>query len=220
MAEPTVKKNEQPANLPGMGVARQAADVLGQLFVSNIDSCNELWTDLRKGEISLKSLLSHYAGSVQRTYEDIEQLIRAPFVDTDRPDWAIFWYDLGVTNRNRVQRLPLARRYPSTLELHQTELQMLGQDHKIDNSYYHATLEPDGRTLTVQLDKLPDNSRKGDYVGLVTAQSLAAPLAVVMVTVGRAPAKEAGGAKPKKKEERKPAAKPKKKKKRAARAKK
>jgi hypothetical protein len=138
---------------------------------------------MRQGNVTLQSLLGHSAGAVQRYVEDLGQLARTPFLDTDRPDWAIFWYDLDVPSGNMQKRVTLGRRYPSTMELHCTDLQMLGQNAKIPAANYHAVLDNDGRTLTVQLDQVPSDPALGDYVGLVTAQGLPAPLAVVMVTV-------------------------------------
>jgi len=172
-----------PGNLPGLEMAREAANIWGQLATANIDAYNALWAEMRQGKVSFKSLLSHSTGSIQRSVEDIGQLMRFPFVDTDRPDWAIFWYDLGLTNKAMVKEVSLGRRYPSTLELHRTDLQLLGQEANLDASHYSATLGPDGRTLVVQLEKISGNPKLGDYVGLVTAQGLRAPLAVVMVTL-------------------------------------
>jgi hypothetical protein len=187
MAQPpdADSKTQPPSNIPGLAAAREVANIWGQMFTANLDTCNKLWAEARQGEVSFQSLLGHTAGAVQRYVEDLAQLARAPFSDTDRPDWAIFWYDLDAPSLNMIKRVTLGRRYPSTMELHGTDLQMLGQNAKIPAANYHAVLENDGRTLTVQLDQVPPTPipAVGDYVGLVTAQGLVAPLAVVMVTV-------------------------------------
>ena len=186
MAQPTDADTTQPpSNIPGVAAAREVVNIWAQMFTANLDSCNKLWAEVRQGEVSVQSLLGHTAGTIQRYVEDLAQLVRTPFFDTDRPDWAIFWYDLDAPSLNMIKRVTLGRRYPSTMELHCTDLQMLGQNAKIPAANYHAVLENDGRTLTVQLDQVPSipTPTVGDYVGLVTAQGLVAPLAVVMVTV-------------------------------------
>jgi hypothetical protein len=185
MAQPNDDESnfQPPSNIPGLAFAREATNMWGQLFTSNVETCNKVWADVRQGNVTFKSLLGHYAGTVQRYIDDLGQLARAPFLDTDRPDWAIFWYDASVPSGNMLKRVTLGRRYPSTMELHCTDLQMLGQNAKIPAANYHAVLDDGGRTLNVQLDQVPRDSDLGDYVGLVTAQGLPAPLAVVMVTV-------------------------------------
>lgn len=184
--------DDVPSNIPGLTTAREAVEVLGQLGRANLDSCNKAWREMRQGELTFNSLLGHYGGMVERYWQDLGRLVRAPLVDTDRPDWIIFWYDVNKydptkPDLNMVKSVTLGRRYPSTIQLHCTPLQMLGQNERIPTSNYAATLGDDGVTLTVLLRQIPPSSSLGDYVGLVTTQAQSTPLAVVMVTVEKGP---------------------------------
>ena len=171
-----------PPNLPGMKLAQSFAEVRGKMFTSNLNSWNGLWKEMTAGDVTVKSVLKHYAGTVDRCWKDLGQLARTPFVDTDRPDWAIFWWDLGTSKGPMFRSVTLGRRHPGA-EMHQSDLQMLGRDAKIGAEHYDAVLDEAGGTLTVELKSIPKGAAVGDYVGLVTAPALTAPLAVVMVTV-------------------------------------
>jgi len=175
---------KDPPNLPGFKLGQSFVDVWGKLLGSNLDSCNSLWKEMKEGDVTLKSILKHYVGTVDRYWTDLGQLVRTPFVDTDRPDWAIFWWDLDSQRGPMFTTVTLGRRHPG-VELHQSALQKLGQDYKIGAEHYNAELVEEGGALTVTLKSIPENAEEGDYVGLVTAQALTAPLAVVMVTVRR-----------------------------------